>query len=319
MNTLRSTWLFLLLALVIAVPAVGQETAAPEAAAAEVDIEATPEANSEAVAQETAPVVNEQPVADEPVTDEPAAEPAVEQETVVEESAEEPAIESAEEADADTVVEETVEEAVEEKADETEAVEAEASETDEDEVVEEDATEEETATDWAGLIERAPVFLSITHHAVIHMPIALWVFGAFFVVVGVVIPSLKNQIPVACLIGGAITSIPAVLSGWWYAEEEWGDDWREFDWASLRENGWSDLELIAQHRWIGVALIAASFLLSIIAIIAYRKQSRLLGFIWRMGLIGLALAVAWEGHIGGELIQGEGFFEEALELWLHPE
>lgn len=261
------------------------------------------------------PIIRERPrgsLTDEPAAEEPAEQEPASDETVLEDTAEEDAAKETE-ADTETAPEEdSAEESIEEKAEEID--------TDEEEAVEEDeATEEETATDWAGLIERAPVFFSITHHAVIHMPIALWVFGAFFVVVGVVIPSLKNQIPLACLIGGAITSIPAVLSGWWYADHEWGDDWSDFDWANLRENGWRDLELITQHRWIGVALIAASLLLSIIALIGYRKQSRLLGFIWRVGLIGLALAVAWEGHIGGELIQGEGFLEEAFELWLHPE
>ena len=295
MSMLRSTWLFLLVLLVMAGPLGAQETAAPEAAADE------PAPISDAIADEATPLAEEppadgpptkEPVAEEPVAEEPPATGASSEE-VAEEPAEEPAVEA-----------------------ETTPVEVAEEEVDGEAVTEEP---EDAATDWAGLIDRAPVFFSVTHHAVIHLPIALWLFGAFFVVVGVVIPSLKNQIPLACLIGGAITSVPAVLSGWWYADHEWGDDWREIDWASIRENGWDEFELIAQHRWLGVALIFASFLLSIIAIIAYRRQSLLLGFIWRVGLIGLALAVAWEGHIGGELIQGEGFLEEAFELWLHPE
>ena len=322
MNTLRPIWLFLLLAFVIAIPAFAQEAAVQEGAVQETATEETSAASNETVAEEAAPPAEEplaeEPVAEEPVAEEPVAEPAAE------ESAAEPAINAKAEPAIEGAAEESVEETTEEEPTEEEAI-------------------EENATDWAGLIERAPAFFAVTHHAVIHMPIALWIFGAFFVVVGVVIPSLKNQIPVACLIGGAITCVPAVLSGWWYAEEEWGDDWYAFDWEELREdgwndlaifakevghilsaacnreNGWSELELITQHRWIGVALLVASFILSFIAILAYRKENRLLGFIWRVGLIGLAVAVAWEGHIGGEIIQGEEFLEEAFELWLHPE
>ncbi len=286
MNTLRPIWLSLLV-LAIAAPAVAQETAvAPTAQEAAAPISDNDTVTDEATPQADAPV-SEEFAAEEPAAVEPPSE----------EVAEETAKENGEEAE--TEEEDTL---TEEETDTAEA-----------------AEEEEASTDWAGLIERAPVFFSVTHHAVIHLPIALWLFGAFFVVVGLVIPSLKNQIPLACLIGGAITSVPAVLSGWWYAEHEWGDDWREFDWASLRENGWSSLEHITLHRWLGVALVFTSLLLSILAILSQRKQSRLLGLIWRVGLIGLALAVAWEGHLGGELIQGEGFLEEAFELWLHPE
>ena len=191
------------------------------------------------------------------------------------------------------------------------------------EVADNEAVEDEVAaeqepiagaegTDWAGLIERAPAFLALTHHAAVHMPIALWLFGAFFVVVGVVVPSLRNQIPVACLIGGAITSVAAVASGWWYAEYSWGEPWT---W----DDGFGDWsEHLVKHRWTGVALAFASLGLSIVAIISQVKKSRRLGVIWRLGLIGLAAAVAWEGHLGGELIQGEGFMEDAFEEWVNP-
>lgn len=163
--------------------------------------------------------------------------------------------------------------------------------------------------DWQGLVDRFPEFFAVTHHASVHLPIALWLFGAFFVVVGLVVPSWRNQVPLACLIGGMITSIPAVASGWWYAEFEWGNDWREWDWS----------EHIVKHRWGAVALLSTSAVLSIMAIVNQWKQSRTVGFVWRFGLIGLALGVAWVGHVGGELIQGEGFFEEALEAWLESD
>lgn len=176
-----------------------------------------------------------------------------------------------------------------------------------------DAAPAEEPIDWAGLIERAPKFLALTHHAAVHMPIALWMFGALFVVIGVVAPSVRTQIPLACLIGGAVTSVAAAASGWWYADYEWGEPWA---WA----DGFGDWsEHLVRHRWIGVALVVSSILLSILALVSRSKKSKSLGVLWRLGLIGLAAAVALEGHLGGEMIQGEGFLEDAYQEWVNPE
>jgi hypothetical protein len=238
--------------------------------------------------------------AEAPATDEPADESATD-------TAEEPAsIEPEEPApigDSEPTIDEVEEEAAEE-----------ADVTDEEEVM--DETEEEAPvaaeTDWGGIIERAPTFFAKTHHAVVHLPIALWLFGALFVVIGAVIPSWRTQIPLACLIGGAITSVAAVASGWWYAEFDYGAPWAWGDGFG----DWS--EHLVQHRWYGFGLAVVSIVLSIIALISQARKSKGLGFIWRMGLIGLALAVAWEGHIGGEMIHGEGFLEEAFQEWVSP-
>lgn len=168
-------------------------------------------------------------------------------------------------------------------------------------------------TDWAGILERFPAFFALTHHAAVHLPIALWLLGALFVVIGLFAPSWRNQIPLACLIGGALSSVAAAASGWWYAHYEYGEEWA---WA----DGLGDFDTkIVQHRWTGVTLVVASLVLSVIALVSQKKQSKGLGFIWRVGLLVLAAAVGWEGHIGGELVMGEGFLEEAIEAWLTGE
>jgi hypothetical protein len=177
----------------------------------------------------------------------------------------------------------------------------------------EEAAAESAKTDWSGLFQRAPAFLALTHHAAVHLPIALWLFGALFVLVGLVVPSWRTQIPLACLIGGALTSVSAVASGWWYADYEYGEPWAWGDGFG----DWS--ELLVQHRWLGFALALVSIGLSILALVSRARDSRRLGVVWRLGLILLALAVSWEGHIGGELIHGEGFLEEAFQEWVSPE
>ncbi|QDT67795.1 hypothetical protein MalM25_06990 [Planctomycetes bacterium MalM25] len=271
-------------------PLMAQEAAAPEApATAPADgVPATPEAPPETTPDPPAP---EEPVAEEPAAPEPEA-PA------------EPTPPSAEA---------TTEEApAVEEADPTEAVaEEESGEAVSDELAEEPVAE---TTDWSGLMERAPAFIALTHHAAVHLPIALWLLGAFFVLVGLVAPSWRNQVPMACLLGGTATSIVAAASGWWYAAYEWGEEWAWGDGFSLEEH-------LDKHRWTGVMLVIASLMLSILALISQAKEGKAkkLAIFWRLGLLALAAAVAWEGHIGGEMIHGEGFLEEAFDVWINGE
>jgi hypothetical protein len=262
-----------------------------------------------AVAQDPVEEVLDNPTTEVETTtpEEPAEESATDESSADEtEMAEEPAAIEPEEPAPIGESEPTVDEIEEEAADDADIA--------DEEVMDEAEAEEPvaTTTDWGGIIERAPTFFAKTHHAVVHLPIALWLFGAFFVVIGVVIPSWRTQIPLACLIGGAITSVAAVASGWWYAEFDYGAPWAWGDGFG----DWS--EHLTQHRWYGFALAAVSIVLSIVALISQARKSKGLGFIWRMGLIGLALAVAWEGHIGGEMIHGEGFLEEAFQEWVSP-
>lgn len=256
---------------------------------AEAEAEATEvEADEAAMAEEDA-ADTEEPAADEAPPTEEAAEPMGEPEEL------------------DASLEENAVEIPAEDADET-------ADEDESEDDEDDDTEAAPAgTDWGGLFERAPAFLAKTHHAAVHLPIALWLFGAFFVLIGLVVPSWRNQVPLACLIGGALTSVAAVASGWWYAEYEWGEAWAWGDGVG----DWS--EHLVKHRWTGFLLALSSIVLSILALISQAKKSKSLGAVWRVGLLLLAAAVAWEGHVGGELIQGEGFLEEAFQEWVNPE
>lgn len=259
----------------------------------------------EAPVQATAPVEETAPAA-EPAQEPPAAAPeakAPEAQPPAEESVATEVEIPAEEPEATPEEEPAAEEAAQAAA--------------EEEAVEEEAVEEAAAggTDWAGLVERAPAFFAVMHRAAVHMPIALWMLGAFFVLVGVVIPSWRNQIPLACLIGGMLTGVGAAMTGWWNAQHEWGDEWA---WADLSDAD-RFAEPIVQHRWIAVALVVSSVILSILALISQRKKSRSLGAIWRIGLLLLAAGVAWEGHLGGEMTVGEGYMEEAFETWVTPE
>ena len=70
---------------------------------------------------------------------------------------------------------------------------------------------------------------------------------------------------------------------------------------------------INSHRWAGIAVAVASVVLSVIAVIAIRRESVGLNRIWKIGLLFLALAVGLVGHQGGELTYGTGFYPKAFE------
>lgn len=196
---------------------------------------------------------------------------------------------------------ETVAEPVEEPADE--ATEEEA---------EEEELGEEEGIDFGGLVERAPAFFAVLHPALVHFPIALWLFGAMFVLIGVVAPSWGQQIPFACLVCGTLSAVAGSVTGWWFADENgydgWPIDWQEIDWA----------DGFFQHRWLGVALTIASVLLTLIALYAAKTESRFAGFTWRAGLLVLALGIGYEGHLGGAMIHSTTI-EEAFVEWVSPE
>lgn len=275
--------------LLASTPLVAQETAAPEAPA-------TAPAEEPAEAPE-APAESEPAPTEGPATEEPAAEETAPSEP---EAPEEPVDPPAEDAAEESVA-----------AEEAEPAEP-AAEDESDEPAEEEPVA--AGTDWAGLMDRAPAFIALTHHAAVHLPIALWLTGAFFVLVGIVAPSWRNQVPMACLLGGTVTSIAAAASGWWYAKYEYGEDW-------VWGDGFSFAEHLDKHRWTGVMLVVASLVLSLLALISQAKKGKAkkLAIFWRLGLLALAAAVAWEGHIGGEMIHGEGFLEEAYDVWINGE
>lgn len=246
---------------------------------------------------------------EEAAADEPAAESAEPESTENESNTAKESVEEEPVVEEPVATEEPVSEASEPVPTNEESNEEEATTEDDEsgEAAEELDEAEAEGIDYAGLVERAPDFFAVTHPAVVHFPIALWIFGAFFIVVGWIIPSWGQQIPLACLLFGTISGIVATVSGWWYADFNGYGDWKEVDWT----------DVFFQHRWLGVALTVVSIFLSMIAIYAARTESRTAGFLWKFGLILLALGVGYEGHLGGALIHSTSI-EEAFVEWINP-
>ena len=147
--------------------------------------------------------------------------------------------------------------------------------------------------------------LGFLHPAMVHFPIALFLLGGGFVVVGWKWPSVGFQIPLACLLLGTASAIASSAMGWSFAVEQgYGENWNLLDW---------DRE-IDTHRWSGLIVTIVASVFSILALAALWNDSEKLAKTWKAGLLICAAMVGAVGHQGGELNYGEDFYPRALRI-----
>ncbi|MGI9473705.1 MAG: c-type cytochrome domain-containing protein [Rubripirellula sp.] len=155
------------------------------------------------------------------------------------------------------------------------------------------------------LPERVWVAQGFLHPATVHFPIALFMLGGAFVVLGWKWPSIGTQIPLACLLLGAATSVAATLMGWAFAPEQgYGSNWNILEWG--RE--------VDAHRWSAVIVTVLSVVFAIVALMALWKDSEKLTGVWKIGLLACAAAVGAVGHQGGEMSYGKDFYPKAWRI-----
>ena len=165
------------------------------------------------------------------------------------------------------------------------------------------------ATQTPSLLSRAWAAQGFLHPATVHFPIALLTLGAGFVVLGWKWPSIGTQIPLACLLIGAVGSIAATAMGWSFAPERGYGGWNRFDAAMMdKEVFW--------HRWTGVVVTVLSVAFAIVALIAIKKDSKKLNVIWKLGLIICAGIVGAVGHQGGEMSYGKDLYPKMFRTLL---
>lgn len=157
-----------------------------------------------------------------------------------------------------------------------------------------------------GLASRVWSFQGFLHPATVHFPIALFVVGALFVVLGWKWPAVGTQIPLACLWIGTASAIAATLMGWSFSVEKGYGSWDRFDLDS--EIFW--------HRWTAVIVTVLACLLAVVAVFSVRQHSSRLTATWKVGLLLLAVLVGAVGHQGGELTYGKEFYPKAISILL---
>ena len=153
-------------------------------------------------------------------------------------------------------------------------------------------------------LQRLWEFQGVFHPATIHFPIALFLVGAFFVVLGWRWPAFGTQVPLACLFIGAITSVVASMMGWAFAPQQGYA--RIFD--ASREIFW--------HRWSGIILSILSVGFALVALKTLRQPRPGLDKAWKAGLLVLAGIAGLVGHQGGELNYGKDFYPDAIQRFL---
>lgn len=155
------------------------------------------------------------------------------------------------------------------------------------------------------LPERVWFAQGFLHPATVHFPIALFTLGAGFVVLGLKWPTLGKQIPLACLLLGALSSIAATMMGWALAPEQgYGSNWNIMEWG--RE--------VDAHRWSAVVVTIFSSVCALVALVAVRSDNQKLTKLWKAGLVLCAAMVGAVGHQGGEMSYGKDFYPRALRI-----
>lgn len=130
------------------------------------------------------------------------------------------------------------------------------------------------------------------HPVLIHFPIACLILAAFSEWSAFLFKeSRARTVALTMLWVGSISAILAGLSGWILASGK-----RFID---------EDAELLFNHRWLGVSVVALSILT--LASIHLLKQSKLRDTVYRVLLTVLAILVGFTGHFGGALIYGADY------------
>lgn len=162
------------------------------------------------------------------------------------------------------------------------------------------------STENMGLVGRVWAFQGFLHPATVHFPIALLLLGGVFVVLGWKWPAIGTQIPLACLLIGAASSIGATMMGWSFSVEKGYGSWSRFDF---------DAEIF-WHRWSAVVVTILSTCFAVVALISLKSDNPKLTSVWKVGLLLVAGLVGAVGHQGGELTYGKDFYPKAFRVLL---
>lgn len=142
-------------------------------------------------------------------------------------------------------------------------------------------------------------FAGTLHPAVLHFPLALAVLAAAAEVWGALRGhAAPSPFAFACIWIAALSGVIACFTGWMNAESY----------------GESDSNLFL-HRWTAIGCTAALFVLwTTGGMLRSKASGSSASFVagWRLGLIAVALAMGGAGHLGGEMVHGDGAVPEAF-------
>jgi len=136
------------------------------------------------------------------------------------------------------------------------------------------------------------------HPAIVHFPIALLNVAALFVILNFLFRGNFREFAFWCLLLGALGSIVACTMGWSFAAERSQSDAEVFN-----------------HRWGGIAVAVFSSLMTLLALRLKSSDNGRWQALWQIGTLVAAGLVGLVGHQGGELVYGEGIYDNAIDKY----
>ena len=140
-------------------------------------------------------------------------------------------------------------------------------------------------------------YLGVYHPAVSHFPIALLTVAGLFEAWSIVRRQKQpSQSTLACLYIGTLAAVAATVLGWADADRT-GDKGDTLD----------------LHKWLGIAVAILAVVTLVLSILVRRaKASRKVVWTYRGGVLASAALVGFVGSLGGKLVHGNNYYEEAL-------
>ncbi|MBI1374386.1 MAG: hypothetical protein GC159_16840 [Phycisphaera sp.] len=171
------------------------------------------------------------------------------------------------------------------------------------------ALAQDAAADNPGFISKLWDLLGVFHPATVHMPVALLLVSAAFIVLGCKFKQISPDVAYYTLLLGALSAIGATLMGFAFAPQMYSAGW--FDMSS------PDKETLFYHRWGGVFVTTVSVICAMLAIRSRFRYGpgddqednptgrRPGDAVWQVGVLISAAAVGLVGHWGGHLTYGD--------------
>ena len=141
------------------------------------------------------------------------------------------------------------------------------------------------------------------HPAAIHLPIGLLLASGLFAFLSLRGNFVMSDCAYYCLWIGALGSIGASITGWFYSPMEHQGD------VAVLADLWDTTQDVFLHRTWALGSSVAALMLAMIAM-STRARDPDDGVFWKLGTIVLAAVIGWVGHLGGELTYGKAHYKD---------
>ncbi len=145
------------------------------------------------------------------------------------------------------------------------------------------------------------------HPAVLHIPMGLLLAAGLFALLGIRGNFVMSDCAYYCMWLGVLGAIVACITGWWFSPME-----NKGDVASLADL-MDQKQPVFWHRTSAIIVTVLGLVIALFAASARAKDPDD-GAFWKVGLIALAIGVAFVGQQGGKLTWKKNHYEDLNNL-----